>query len=75
MTRGREASHVGELLDSVKGFGVTFSHMFRKVVTSEYPERPDPVARLLVEVDRCHSLLLSPASERGPDRCRNRADN
>jgi NADH-quinone oxidoreductase subunit I len=35
---------MGELLDSVKGFGVTFSHMFRKVVTTEYPERPDPVA-------------------------------
>ena len=28
---------VGAITDSVKGFGVTFSHMFRKVVTTEYP--------------------------------------
>ncbi|HLU33626.1 MAG TPA: NADH-quinone oxidoreductase subunit I, partial [Natronosporangium sp.] len=35
---------MGEIYDAVKGFGVTFSHMFRKVVTSEYPEKPDPVA-------------------------------
>ena len=32
------------LLDSVRGFGVTFSHMFKKVVTEEYPEERKPVA-------------------------------
>ena len=26
------------VLDPVKGFGVTFSHMFKKVVTEKYPE-------------------------------------
>ncbi len=35
---------MGEILDSVKGFGVTFAHMFRKKVTSRYPEHPDQVA-------------------------------
>jgi NADH-quinone oxidoreductase subunit I len=35
---------MGELIDSVKGFGVTFAHLFRTVVTTEYPERPAPVA-------------------------------
>ena len=29
---------------TIKGFGVTFSHMFKKVVTTGYPEKPDPVA-------------------------------
>ncbi|MDT5035031.1 MAG: NADH-quinone oxidoreductase subunit [Micromonosporaceae bacterium] len=29
---------MGAVFDSVKGFGVTFSHMFKKVVTEEYPE-------------------------------------
>ena len=28
---------MGAITDSVKGFGVTFSHMFRKVVTTKYP--------------------------------------
>jgi NADH-quinone oxidoreductase subunit I len=28
----------GGILDPVKGFGVTFGHMFKKVVTEEYPE-------------------------------------
>nr|WP_277349627.1 NADH-quinone oxidoreductase subunit NuoI [Planosporangium thailandense] len=28
----------------MKGFGVTFSHMFKKVVTEEYPEKRKPVA-------------------------------
>ena len=31
-------------LDPVRGFGVTFSHMFKKVVTEEYPEERKPVA-------------------------------
>ncbi len=31
---------MGELLDSVKGFGVTLAHLFRPVVTTGYPERP-----------------------------------
>jgi len=31
-------------LDSVKGFGVTFSHMFKKVVTEKYPEVRRPPA-------------------------------
>jgi len=29
---------------SAAGFGVTFSHMFKKVVTEEYPEKPPAVA-------------------------------
>ena len=29
---------MAELPEPVKGFGVTFSHMFRKVVTEQYPE-------------------------------------
>ncbi|MQA13733.1 MAG: NADH-quinone oxidoreductase subunit NuoI [Pseudonocardiaceae bacterium] len=32
------------LLDPVKGFGVTFSTMFKKVVTEEYPEVPKVTA-------------------------------
>jgi NADH-quinone oxidoreductase subunit I len=35
---------MGAIIDSVKGFGVTFSHMFKKVVTEEYPEERKPVA-------------------------------
>ena len=31
-------------LDAVKGFGVTFAHMFRRVVTTRYPEKPRPPA-------------------------------
>jgi NADH-quinone oxidoreductase subunit I len=31
-------------LDPVKGFGVTFSHMFKKVVTEKYPEVRRPPA-------------------------------
>jgi len=40
----KEVAQMGEIYDAVKGFGATFSHMFREVVTSEYPEKPDPVA-------------------------------
>src|SRR5205823_2845345 len=32
------------MLDSVKGFGLTFSTMFRKVVTEKYPEVRKPTA-------------------------------
>lgn len=32
------------MLDSVKGFGVTFSHMFKKTVTTQYPDKPDQTA-------------------------------
>ena len=32
------------MLDAVKGFGVTFSHMFKKVVTEKYPEVRRPPA-------------------------------
>jgi NADH-quinone oxidoreductase subunit I len=32
------------LLDPLKGFGVTFGHMFKKVVTEEYPEVKKPTA-------------------------------
>ena len=32
---------MGEIYDAVKGFGVTFSHMFKKTVTTKYPEKPD----------------------------------
>jgi NADH-quinone oxidoreductase subunit I len=35
---------VGAITDSMKGFGVTFSHMFKKVVTEEYPEKRKMVA-------------------------------
>jgi NADH-quinone oxidoreductase subunit I len=35
---------VGEILDSVKGFGVTLSHLFRRQVTIDYPDRPEPTA-------------------------------
>jgi NADH-quinone oxidoreductase subunit I len=31
---------VGTFTSSLKGFGVTFSHMFRKVVTTDYPFKP-----------------------------------
>jgi len=34
---------VGTFTGSFKGFGVTFAHMFRKVVTTQYPFEP-PVA-------------------------------
>ncbi|HET7398818.1 MAG TPA: NADH-quinone oxidoreductase subunit NuoI [Intrasporangium sp.] len=33
-----------ELLAPVAGFGVSFSTMFRKVATEEYPEKPRPTA-------------------------------
>jgi NADH-quinone oxidoreductase subunit I len=32
------------ITDPLKGFGVTFSHMFKKVVTEEYPETRRPPA-------------------------------
>ena len=32
------------MFDSVKGFGVTFSHMFKKTVTVKYPEVRDATA-------------------------------
>jgi NADH-quinone oxidoreductase subunit I len=35
---------VGAIIGTIKGFGVTFSHMFKKVVTEEYPEKRRPVA-------------------------------
>jgi NADH-quinone oxidoreductase subunit I len=35
---------MGAVTDTFKGFGVTFSHMFKKTVTVEYPEKPAPVA-------------------------------
>lgn len=35
---------MAEVFDSVKGLGVTFAHMFRAMVTSKYPEKPDPIA-------------------------------
>lgn len=35
---------MSELLDSVKGFGVTLSHLFRKQVTVAYPDQPVPTA-------------------------------
>jgi NADH-quinone oxidoreductase subunit I len=33
-----------KFLDAVKGFGVTFSTMFKRPITEEYPEKPGPVA-------------------------------
>jgi NADH-quinone oxidoreductase subunit I len=35
---------VGAITDPFKGFGVTFSHMFKKVVTTEYPDKQVPTA-------------------------------
>jgi NADH-quinone oxidoreductase subunit I len=35
---------MGAISGTVKGFGVTFSHMFKKTVTTEYPEKPDAPA-------------------------------
>ena len=35
--RREGGADVGAITDSVKGFGVTFAHMFRKVVTTKYP--------------------------------------
>ena len=35
---------MGQFIGTVKGFGVTFSHMFKKVVTEEYPEVRKPLA-------------------------------
>jgi len=35
---------MGAFTGMAKGFGVTFSHMFKKVVTTEYPEKPDATA-------------------------------
>ena len=32
------------VLSSAKGFGVTFSHMFKKVITTEYPFKPPQTA-------------------------------
>lgn len=32
------------MFGSLRGFGVTFSHMFRKTVTEKYPEEPPPTA-------------------------------
>jgi NADH-quinone oxidoreductase subunit I len=35
---------VANAFDSVKGFGVTFAHLFRKMVTTKYPEKPERLA-------------------------------
>lgn len=35
---------MSKLFDGAAGFGVTFSAMFKKPVTEQYPERPGPVA-------------------------------
>src|SRR5690242_727068 len=40
----REKGFLGELFAPVAGFGVSFSTMFRKVATEEYPEKPRPTA-------------------------------
>jgi NADH-quinone oxidoreductase subunit I len=34
-----------KFLDALAGFGVTFSTMFKKPITEEYPEKPGPVAK------------------------------
>ena len=34
-----------KILDALAGFGVTFSTMFKKPITEEYPEKPGPVAK------------------------------
>jgi NADH-quinone oxidoreductase subunit I len=35
---------MGSFTGMAKSFGVTFSHMFKKVVTTQYPEKPDATA-------------------------------
>ncbi len=35
---------MGAITGTFKGFGVTFSHMFRKIVTTDYPFEPAPAA-------------------------------
>ncbi|GAB3054389.1 hypothetical protein GCM10027053_13990 [Intrasporangium mesophilum] len=42
--KDREKGFLGELFAPVAGFGVSFSTMFRKVATEEYPEKPRPTA-------------------------------
>ncbi len=42
--RTRRRAPVPEFLNSVKGFGVTFRQMFRKVDTVQYPEEKRPTA-------------------------------
>ena len=32
-----------KFLDAIAGFGVTFSTMFKKRLTEQYPEKPGPV--------------------------------
>lgn len=39
MAEERKQSFLGDLFAPIAGFGVTFSTMFRKVVTEEYPEQ------------------------------------
>lgn len=41
---GRPPSFWADLFAPVAGFGVSFSTMFRKVATEEYPEHPRPTA-------------------------------
>jgi NADH-quinone oxidoreductase subunit I len=40
----REKGFLSDLFAPVAGFGVSFSTMFRKVATEEYPEKPRPTA-------------------------------
>jgi NADH-quinone oxidoreductase subunit I len=40
--KGGRPGFLSELLPQVAGFGVSFSTMFRKVETEEYPEKPRP---------------------------------
>ena len=40
--KGGKPGFLSELLPQVAGFGVSFSTMFRKVETEEYPEQPRP---------------------------------
>ncbi len=60
---------MGSITGSVKGFGVTFSHLFRKVVTTEYPSstpmsgaavprpaHPQPSPRRVGEVHRLRAV-------------------
>jgi NADH-quinone oxidoreductase subunit I len=42
--RGKDKGLFSELFAPVAGFGVSFSTMFRKVATEEYPEKPRPTA-------------------------------
>ena len=56
---------MGAVTDAVKGFGVTFAHLFRKVVTTDYPfEHPKTAPRYHGR----HHRIRDPGGCRSPAR-------